>query len=127
MKKLFRLVVLLLIAGGWGLASSALYVVRTPSKVIVIPKDHLDFKDTYVDTRQWTLADDAAHPEVVARLVQAGKSDLLAHTVNTNSGPVDVQLTLAIHNPAGPATQPSVTDKVTAKAKQVADAVKARI
>lgn len=127
MKKLFLLTVFALLAGGWALASSAIYVVRTPSKFIVIPKDHLEYKDTYVDTRQWTLADDSAHAEVVARLIQTGKSDQLAHTVNTNSGPVDVQLTLAIQHPGTTATGPTLSDKVSAKARQVADAVKSKI
>ncbi len=92
MKKFFRAVLFVLFVGGWALASSALYVVRTPAKVLIFPKNQLEFRDTYVDTRSWTISEDRAHPEVVARVLQLGKSDALAHTVNTNMGPVSANL-----------------------------------
>lgn len=74
MKTFFRLLVLCLILGGWALAAAALHVVRTEGqipvigKVLFVPKEHMSFKDIYVDTRAWTDADREAHPLVTARL-----------------------------------------------------------
>ena len=61
MSKMFRLLILVLLAGGWTLAASAIHVLRTPGesgvpylpgswgRVTLITKDHLGFKDTYAD------------------------------------------------------------------------------
>jgi hypothetical protein len=84
MKQLFRAVTLVLLVGGWTLAGSALHVVRTPTNVALLPKDRLSFHDTWVDTRKWTLTDDQAHAELVARFVHLGRSDLLRHTLPTD-------------------------------------------
>ena len=78
MKNAFRLIVLALLVGGWTLAASALYVVRTPGGFVVIPKNRLGFADTYVDARDWTLADVPAHAPVVLRVVAAGKAGQLS-------------------------------------------------
>ena len=93
MKQMIRAVTVVLLAGGWTLASSALYVVRTPGSVALVPKDRLAFHDTYVDTRKWTLVDDQAHPAVVARLVRLGRGDLLDHTLPSDTA--DPAATLA--------------------------------
>ncbi len=85
MKQMFRAVVLVLLVGGWGLASSAVHVVRTPGSLALVPKDRLAFHDTYVDTRKWTVTDDQRHPAVVARLVHLGRADLLRHTLPDES------------------------------------------
>ena len=90
MSKMFRLVVLVLLAGGWTLAASAIHVIRTPGqgvpyvpeswgRITVITKDRLGFKDTYADARKWTTADVAARPALEARLNALGKSELLKH------------------------------------------------
>src|SRR6478672_8335624 len=55
MKNLFRVFVALVLLGGWALAASALYVVRSPSGFVVITKDCLGFRDTYVDVTGWDL------------------------------------------------------------------------
>ena len=89
MKNLFRLLVLVLLAGGWALAASALYVVRTTGGFVVVPKNRLGFTDTYVDARKWTLADAPAHPELVKRLIAAGKAGQLAGLAPAK-GPVDL-------------------------------------
>jgi hypothetical protein len=76
MKMIFRLLMALLLAGGWALAGAALHLVRTPGpipyvgNVVLIPKDHLSYRQTYIDTRQWSEADFDAHP----RIAQAVKS-----------------------------------------------------
>lgn len=56
MKSIFRLLCLLLMLSGWVVAGLSIYVIRTPdpnnpqaSKLIVVPKNRLDFNDTYVD------------------------------------------------------------------------------
>jgi len=93
MKSLFRLFVLGLLVGGWALASSALYLVRSPGgefkqvgKLTLIPKDHLTFHDTYVDTRRWSGDDLDRHACVVARINELHRGDLLQHvSLSTSS------------------------------------------
>ncbi len=70
--------------GGWTLAAASLHVVRTPATSKYIPvnlhfvtKNHLTFKDTWVDTTKWNLADLSSHEEFAARLAQAGQLDLV--------------------------------------------------
>jgi hypothetical protein len=127
MKKFFRSVVFLLLVGGWGLASSAVYVVRTPSKVLVFPKNQLGYHDTYVDTRIWTLTDDRAHPALVARMMQLNRTDALSHTVNSSLGPVDVQLAAAMASPTVATDTPSLADKAKTQLKSVSDGIKAKL
>ena len=86
MKSFFRLFLFCLLVGGWALASSALYLVRSPGghfeqigKVALIPKDHLTFRDTYVDTRHWSAPDLEKHACVVARINTVHRGDLLKH------------------------------------------------
>lgn len=76
--KMFKLLVLVTWLAGWGLAAASLHVVRTPEKVIVVPKDKLTFSETYADIREWTTDDAMNHPQVVARLTATGRGDLLA-------------------------------------------------
>ena len=92
MRQLIRAVTVVLLVGGWTLAGSAVHVVRTPNHVVLAPKLRLSPYDTYVDTRQWTLADDQKHPSVVAGLLHEGHGDLLIHTMPT--GVADPQATL---------------------------------
>jgi hypothetical protein len=128
-KQLFRSVVLVGFAGGWTLSAAALHFVRTPTNSfpVILTKDHLGFKDTYVDTRNWTISDDAAHPIVVARLIELGRADLLSHTVSPNSGPVAVQLSAVVQNQAPAQESPSLTDKAKEEIKNAEDAVMSKI
>jgi hypothetical protein len=93
-KTLIKLIFLGIVAGGWVLSSAALYVVRTPgdTKAVVFTKNELGFKDTYVDARNWTLADTGAHQKLVERMVQLDKQDAMAFLVDTNKGDVKSQL-----------------------------------
>ena len=54
------------IFGGWTLAAASLHVVHAPGSMLwnkvpynvrVVPKSNLNFKDTFVDTTKWTVAD----------------------------------------------------------------------
>ena len=74
MKKLFRLIVLVLLLAGWTVAAMSLHVIRGQGRVVVVPKKSLDYHDIYVDTTKWTLDDVARHPAVVNRLIQNGKA-----------------------------------------------------
>ncbi len=125
MKGLFRFATVLLLAGGWGLSAAAIHVVRTPGKVILIPKDRLQFHDTFVDTRHWTLDNVRQHPAVSLRLVQRGKADMLAHVVQ-NQGDVEAQIIDAIAHPdaAPPTTTPAVVDKVKAEFQTATQSMK---
>jgi hypothetical protein len=97
-RQIFRASVVVLLLGGWGLAAAAVHVIRVPGQSfpVVITKEHLGYKDTYIDTRKWTVSDDAAHPAVVSRLLELRQSDLLAHTVNTSRLSTESQLRSAL-------------------------------
>ena len=66
------------IFGGWALASLSLHVVRAPVPgdklswlpgwVEFVPKSHMTWKETWVDTTKWTANDMADHPDIVAKL-----------------------------------------------------------
>ncbi len=80
MKTLFRLLMLIFSLGGWVLAAASLYVIRTPEKISILPRDRIEFKqiqEVWTDARPWTMADVSAHPAVVRRLIERDKADLL--------------------------------------------------
>ena len=54
MRNTFRLFVTLLLLGGWALAASALHVVWTGNKAVVIPKNRIGVRETYVNTVAWS-------------------------------------------------------------------------
>lgn len=108
---MFKFILLVLFAGGWALAASALHVVRTPANiatVTVIPKNALSFDDTYVDTRQWTMQEVPQHAALVRRLIESGNSDVLAHVADLKSSrDVPTQLSEAIQNAPATAATPA--------------------
>jgi hypothetical protein len=115
MKKLFRMIVLVLLLGGWSLAALSLHVVRDGSRVVVIPKARLDYHDVYVDSSKWTLDDVAKHPAVVARLIEAGKADLLQHVAPKATGdalPATLETAMQRGPQSVPTTQPAVPGKM---------------
>ena len=85
LKVVFRLSLFTLLVAGWSLAAGALHVVLSPGelplvgRVTVLPKNHLAVRDTFVDTRAWTVEDLAAHPSLAARLAARNKADVLKH------------------------------------------------
>lgn len=96
MKKLFKLVkfvfLVAFIFGGWALAAASLHVVRAPGSMLwnrvplnvqFVPKNTLTFKDTYIDTTKWSVADVDAHPTFVDRLRQANKLNLIDQAKST--------------------------------------------
>jgi hypothetical protein len=126
MKKMFFLIVTLLLIAGWSLAATALHVVWTGDRPVVIPKDRLGLRDTYVNTSAWTADDVAAHPAVVKRLVATGKADVLAPAFKPAAGDELVtQINDAIAR--GPTTQPapSAAEKALDKVEQAVDQAKA--
>jgi hypothetical protein len=105
MKKILKLVLLMILLAGWALAASALYLVRGPGrlagiprtewagKLVLIPKDCLGWRDTYVDTSHWTPTDLASHPVVVQRIKESGRKDLISHITEqglADAGKVEV-------------------------------------
>jgi hypothetical protein len=106
MKSLFRLIVLVLLLVGWGLAALSLYVVRTPEKIGIVTKTNLHWRDTYVDTRQWTIDDVAKHPALVDRLIKADKTNLLSHVARPQDGR-DLKTALEDAVASAPTTAPS--------------------
>ena len=120
MKNLFRLIVFVLLVGGWGLAAASLHVVRTPTasrEFIIVPKNRIGVDDTYVDTRAWTLDDVSNHPAVVRRMIETEKYMALSH-VTGETEPAEVQQKLADAAVRGP--QPKV-EATTGPAKRKAE------
>jgi hypothetical protein len=69
--------------------------VRAPGKFSVVAKDHLTLVDSYLNTSTWTSADLANHQTAVARIVNAGRGDLLSHVpsaVSSTAQPGQAQL-----------------------------------
>lgn len=95
MKKLLKFVLLVaFVFGGWTLAASSLHVVRAPGSMLwgrvplniqLVPKTTLTFKETYIDTTKWSVADVDAHPAFVERLRQANKLELLPAPSETHA------------------------------------------
>lgn len=112
MKTLFRLVVFVLLVGGWGLAASALHLVRTDAsnsrEFIIVPKNRIGIDDTYVDTRAWTMDDVPSHKSVVNRMIETEKYMAIAH-VTGEKEPAEVQQRLADALLRAPAPKPEAT------------------
>lgn len=114
MRTIFRLICLVFMLGGWALAALALHVVRTPDKIAVVPKNRLGIEDTYVDARNWTLADVPEHAGVVRRIIGTGHADVLAYLADPKShADAEAQLTRALSEPttrrsSGPSTSAAV-------------------
>ena len=121
MKKLFKLLVVLVLLGGWVLASRTLYVVRGPGKFAGIPrtewagkfalitKDCMGWHDTYVDTSHWTPTDIANHPQLVQRIKESGHKDLISHI--TETGLADASKTNAAPAPVAGQPEPAPVPK----------------
>src|SRR5438874_889874 len=77
-KNTFRLFVTLLLLGGWLLAASALHVVWTGNKAVIIPKNRIGIRETYVNTTAWSADDVANHPTLSKRLMETGHGEVLA-------------------------------------------------
>jgi hypothetical protein len=89
MKSFFRLVFLVLLLAGWGLAALSMHVVRAQGdKIVLIPKDRLSLQDTYVDARNWTAQDVANHPALIKRILQSGKADHFTYLTGSETGDI---------------------------------------
>ena len=85
---------------GWSLAALSLHVVRTPTKIGLIPKERLGFTDTYVDARTWSLSDLSNHPVLVKRVLEANKADLFRYLTDQSNDDVAGQVANAIGQPS---------------------------
>ena len=118
MKKLLRMLLVVMLLAGWSLAALAVHIIVTPGspgRVIVVPKNQLGIRETYVDTRHWTLGDVAQHSAVTQRLIQTGKTDALSHLANPGEDLV-AQLNDAIEK--GATTAPTTNPATVVHAKQ---------
>ncbi|MEM8873380.1 MAG: hypothetical protein AAGD32_03885 [Planctomycetota bacterium] len=84
MKTTIRAIFLLIAVAGWALAALSVHVIRTPEKVVIVPKNRVNITDTYVDVREWTIAEVEAHPVVTRRLLQTDKANHLAHVAGAD-------------------------------------------
>lgn len=106
MKTIFRMISLSLMLGGWSLAALSLHVVRTPGCIDLITKQSLDYRDTWADTRTWTMADVPKHAALVSRVLATGNADLLSHLLDSHErGDIKQQLATALQQ-----TPPASTD-----------------
>ncbi len=119
MKSIIRFLSVMLILGGWGLAALALHVVRTPdpsnpqeSKLVVIPKNELDWKETYVDARNWTMADVSDHRMLMLRVLYTDKANEFKFLADPKSkDDIATQLTDVLSNPKA-TTERSATTRM---------------
>ncbi len=96
---MIRGMLFLLTVIGWSLAASAVHLVIGPGNFTLLPKEHLSFTDTYVDTRAWAVEDVADHPVVTMRLIKARKAGALEHVEGLNENEdVAVQLVTILDN-----------------------------
>jgi hypothetical protein len=110
-KSIFRFICFLLMISGWAVAALSVYVIRTPdptdpqkSKLIVVPKNRLDFNDTYVDARTWTIADVPTHPIIIMRVLETDKQDEMKYLADPKSNKdIRTQLNDALTNSQQPA------------------------
>lgn len=117
MKKLFKLLVVLVLLSGWVLASRTLYLVRGPGKLLGIPKteavgkfalitkDCMGWRDTYADTSHWTPTDLTTHAALVQRIKESGRKDLILHV--TEEGLASVAKTDAASVDPAPTPTPA--------------------
>ena len=115
----FRLLVTVLLLGGWLLAASALHVVWTGNKAIIIPKNRIGVRETYVNTSAWTADDLANHATLVKRLVATDHTD--AFPFKVGEGGVDIEQALSKQ----PTTKPAdpIADKVDQVVQKASDVV----
>jgi hypothetical protein len=100
-RNLWRMLCLGIMLSGWMMSGLCLHVIRTPnprdptqSQWVIIPKFRLGVSDTYVDTRQWKMADAAAHPELISRILESGESDEFKFLADRRSSQsIEAQLT----------------------------------
>lgn len=86
MKTLFRLIVVVLLVAGWGLAALSLHVVRTKDDhIVIIPKQKLGITDIYVDARSWTLPDAGQHPDLVKRIIESGRAENFGYVLGESA------------------------------------------
>jgi hypothetical protein len=70
MKKVFLFLMFLFLLAGWALAAASLHVVRTQGAIpkvgaiLLVPKDRLTYRETYVDVSGWTSDRLANHPSL---------------------------------------------------------------
>jgi hypothetical protein len=129
MKKLFKLLLVAILLGGWVLASRSVYLVRAPGKLAGIPrtewagrfalitKDCMGWRDTYADTSHWTPTDLANHPALVQRIKESGRKDMISHVTESglaDAGKGSVAPEVAVQpqpSPSAPQHQKSIFDE----------------
>ncbi len=138
MKKLMKFVLISAIMfGGWALAAASLHVVRAPGTMVygyvpvnvhVIPKNTLTFKDTYLDTTKWSVADVQSRPTFIDRLHRTGKADLVKQAAETPAPasvtitpPKPVEVSAGVHGGNSAATDPKPVAADTKKPSSIFD------
>jgi hypothetical protein len=73
------ILILLSAAAGGGLVFGCfhLHVVRSAEGWHLVRKQHLDWRDAYVDVRGWGFREWNAHPQLSRNLAAAGRGDLV--------------------------------------------------
>src|SRR6476659_4999629 len=112
MKTMFRLLIVGMFLAGWGVAALALHVVRAKGDaIVVIPKQRIHWRDTYVDAREWTLNDVANHPSVVQRIVQSGNAEHFGYMLGDGSHGSASDVAAALEDAVKNAPPPAKADE----------------
>jgi hypothetical protein len=84
MRRIFWLVIGVVVGGACVGGGLQYHIVRTRDGFTCVPKQKTSLADTYVDVREWGPTDWMRHPDLASSLSQNGHKDMLnEHTLET--------------------------------------------
>ena len=81
MKKLISIIFWVLVGMALMYGMLSHHIVRTEERWLLVPKDRIELRDTYVNMRGWTSKDLQEHPQVVRALVENNHKDVVVTIV----------------------------------------------
>ncbi len=81
MKKLISIIFWVLVGMGLMYGMLRHHIVRTEERWLLVPKDQIELRDTYVNMSGWNSKDLQEHPQVVKALVENGHRDVVVAIV----------------------------------------------
>ena len=82
MRRLIAVFVGVAIGGGGMFAAFYYHLVRSEKNWLLVPKQHADWHDAYVDIRGWTNREWSSHRELSQNLVAMGRGDLVHRSIS---------------------------------------------
>ena len=80
MRRLMALMFGIVLGGGAVYTAFQYHVVRNDQRYLLIPKEHADWREAYVDIRGWTHREWDGHPILAKNVTTAGHGDLVSHS-----------------------------------------------